>query len=45
VTRLPIRRSTAALCGFFLLTLAVYLLVRPPGPAAPLARHVGEPAS
>ena len=29
MTRLRIRRSTAALCGFFLLTLAVYLFVRP----------------
>ena len=29
MTRLRIRRSTLALCAFFLLTLAVYLLVRP----------------
>src|ERR1700728_325103 len=29
MTRLRIRRSTLALCAFFLLTLAVYLLVPP----------------
>jgi hypothetical protein len=29
MTRLRIRRSTLILCAFFLLTLAVYLLVRP----------------
>ena len=33
MTRLRVRRSTAVLCAFFLLTLAVYVLVRP-SPAA-----------
>ena len=39
MTRLRIRRSTLVLCAFFLLTLAVYLLVRPDTVA-----QVGGPA-
>lgn len=51
MTRLRIRRSTLALCAFFLLTLAVYLLVRPDtvaqvgGPAQTPARSATHPAT
>ena len=51
MTRLRIRRSTLVLCAFFLLTLAVYLLVRPDtvaqvgGPAGTPASTVTHPAT
>ena len=51
MTRLRIRRSTLVLCAFFLLTLAVYLLVRPDtvaqvgGPAQTPARSATHPGS
>jgi hypothetical protein len=51
MSRLRIRRSTLVLCAFFLLTLAVYLLVRPDtvaqvsGPAQTPAGSATQPAT